>query len=142
MRTGASSPLVASTRLLAVCVVLASCAALSACAGPRLVPVLGGGPGRPGDPHILGDAAGAVQVLGYQPRALDAEHGSFYVTARSDRSGLTRFTVQCFSDGFVSILPSGGAVTREGDALRLPPRIHQEYLRLAASIAASIEVRR
>jgi hypothetical protein len=83
-----------------------------------------------------------VQVLGYQPHGLDAPHGTFYVLARSDRTGLTRFTVQCFSDGYVSLVPEGGSVRRVGEEVHLLPRLHDEYVRLAASIGSGIEVRR
>jgi len=136
MRTGVSRRTFA-TRLVVAASVLAS-----GCAGARTVPVLGGGPGRPGDPEILRDAVRAVQVLGYQPHALDAPHGTFYVLARSDRTGLTRFTVQCFSDGYVSVVPEGGAVRRVGEQMQLVPRLYDEYVRLAASIGSGIEVRR
>ena len=132
-------------RSLATVLVSGACAlsggALSACAGARAVHVLGGGPGRPGDPEILRDAVRAVQVLGYQPHSLDAVHGTFYVLARTDRTGLTRFTVQCFSDGYVSIVPEGGTVRRQSEELVLMPRLREEYIRLAASIGTSIEVR-
>lgn len=129
-------------RTLASLLFAAAAVVSPGCGGARAVPVLGGGPGRPGDPEILRDAVRAVQVLGYQPHGLDAAHGTFYVLARSDRTGLTRFTVQCFSDGYVSVVPEGGAVRRSGEELVLVPRLHDEYLRLAASIGSGIEVRR
>jgi hypothetical protein len=136
MRTGAFP------RTFATLFVIVASVFAPGCAGARTVPVLGGGPGRPGDPEILRDAVRAVQVLGYQPHGLDMPHGTFYLLARSDRTGLTRFTVQCFSDGYVSIVPEGGSVRRVGDEMQLVPRLHDEYLRLAAAIGAGIEVRR
>lgn len=115
---------------------------LSACGGSRLDPVLGAGPGRPGDPEIFHDAVRALSTLGYQPHGLDAPHGTFYVIARSDRTGRTRFTVQCFADGYVSLVPEGGHVERDGEQLRLGRHTHEEYLRLAAALGTGIEVRR
>jgi hypothetical protein len=131
-----------SPRIFAVLLVIAASTIAPGCARAHMVPILGGGPGRPGDPEILRDAVRALQVLGYQPQALDATHGTFHVIARSDRSGLTRFVVQCFSDGYVSIVPEGGSVRRVGEETQLLPRVHDEYLRLAASIGSGIEVRR
>lgn len=114
---------------------------LDACGSSSLAPVLGAGPARPGDPELFRDAVRALSSLGYSPHDLDAPHGTFVVIARSDRTGHTRFTVQCFADGYVSIAPDGGRTTREGEQFRLGRRTHEEYLRLAAALGAGIEVR-
>jgi hypothetical protein len=122
-------------------VALACLCALTACGGPPPVPILGGGPGTPGDPEILRDAIRSVQTLGYQPRGIDAPHGTFYVVSRTDRTGATRFTVQCFREGWVSVVAEGGTIERIGSEIRLTRRMRDEYGRVASAIAAGIEVR-
>lgn len=121
---------------------LAGLLALAGCAGSITTPVLGGGPGASGDPRVLDDAMHGVQAVGYQPLRVDPAAGRFVVLAQSDRNGLTQFAVQCFREGFVSIVPDGPGITQEGERFRMPGPIAQEYRRLAFAVSAAIEVRR
>ncbi|MBX7191501.1 MAG: hypothetical protein K1X94_05565 [Sandaracinaceae bacterium] len=113
---------------------------LVAC-GAQRTPILGGGPGRAGDPEIFDDALRGVRTLSYQPTQLRPEQGSFVVIARSDRSGATQFRVQCFREGYVSVVPEGPAVERVGEDLHLSGRLREEYLRVATAVSNAIEVR-
>ncbi len=114
---------------------------LAGCASAVPISILGGGPGRPGDPRIFDDAVRGAQSAGYQPQQLDPEAGRFSLLARTDRTGRTRFVVQCFADGYVSVVPEGSRVTHQGEELALPPRVRDEYARVTASIVGAIEVR-
>ncbi len=122
--------------LLALCL-----AVLPACANVATVPVLGAGPGRAGDPSILDDAIRGAQQAGYQPLRIDADRGRFVLISRADRSGLTRFEVQCFAEGWISIVPTDGTVERDEEHIRAPAGVRAEYLRLAAEISRVIAVR-
>jgi len=121
---------------------LATTLALAGCAGTVTVPILGGGPGTPGDPRVLDDALRGVQSAGYQPLRVDEAAGRFIVLARSDRNGLTRFLVQCFREGYVSIEAEGPGVSRDEGHLRLPAAVAQEYRRIALAVSTGIGVRR
>jgi hypothetical protein len=124
-------------RLLSAALLSLAC---SAC-GAVTTQVLAAGPGTAGDPHLLDDAIRGAHMAGYQAMRIDAERGRFEVVARSDRSGLTRFTIQCFREGWVTIVPSDGPVTRVEGAIRVPARLRDEHGRLAAEIQRMIEVR-
>ncbi len=115
--------------------------ASSACASHAPLPILGGGPGREADPQVFDDAIRSAQSLAYQPLQLDPEHGRFVVLARGDRSGTTHFRVQCFREGFVSVVPEGPTIDRVGDAVRIEGHLRDEYLRFATAIANGVTVR-
>lgn len=126
--------------MLRVVSVIALAFACTAC-GTVAAHVLGAGPGTPGDPRIFDDAIRGAQVAGYQPLRIDAEHGRFELVSRVDRSGLTRFAVQCHADGWVTIVPSEGALERRGDEVRVSPGLRNEQGRIAAEIGRAVEVR-
>lgn len=106
------------------------------------VPILGAGPGRPGDPWLFDDAVRGANAAGYHDVASDPEHGRFEVVARADRTGATRFVVQCFSDGWISIVVTGPRVHREGDHLVLHPRVRAEYTAFAEELGEALTVSR
>jgi hypothetical protein len=114
--------------------------ALAGCGGVASAP-LAAGPGRPGDPRVLDDAIRGAQLAGYPALRIDAQHGRFEVVARADRSGLTRFTVQCWREGWVTVVPTEGAITHRGHEVIVSPRVRDEQRRLAAELSRVIEVR-
>jgi hypothetical protein len=111
-------------------------------AGCNVVPshVLGAGPVSPGDPRLLDDVILAVRGAGYRPLELEPESGRFELVAQSDRRGETRFVVQCFSDGWVSILPVGPGVTESDGHLSMPRALRNEYGALAEAIDEGLVV--
>lgn len=104
-------------------------------------PLLGAGPARAGDVRLLDDALTAARVAGYRPIEIDPEHGRFVVIAHSDQSGRTRFGIQCFQDGFLSVVPRGPTIDPEGRRFRMPAGLREEYAALAQDLDHVTRVR-
>jgi hypothetical protein len=104
------------------------------CAVP--VTILGAGPLAADDPMILDYALLAVRNEGYRPIELDPNAGRFEVESRSGRA---RFVVQCFADGWISIVPVGPGIDREGDRFSMSRSLRDEYGHLAAAIDDAME---
>lgn len=101
-------------------------------------PILGAGPARPGDPMAFDDALRGARAAGYHAVDEEPEAGRFSIVSRTDRSGATRFVVQCYSDGWISIVVVGPRVQRVGDRLVMHPRLRAEYAALAEEVAGAI----
>lgn len=129
------TPRAARGLLLALATALAT-----VCACTVSAPILGAGPARPGDTWLFEDALRGARAAGYHPVAADAEAGSFELVARGDRSGATHFVVQCFSDGWVSIVVAGPGVERAGERFRMSPALRDEYAHLAQEIDGAVPV--
>lgn len=123
--------------------VLAVVLAFVAGCGGAPVPVLGAGPFEDADAALLDDALTAARTAGYRPTAIEREHGRFEVVARSDGRGATRFVVQCFADGWISIVARGPRVREEADGrFSMPSAVRTEYTALAEEIDRTVTVLR
>lgn len=102
---------------------------LAGCTVP--VAMLGSGPLTAGDPMILDYALQAARAEGYRPVELDPSGGRFEVAARNEHA---HFAVQCFADGWVSVIPSGPTVERDGSGFSMSRRLRDEYGHFAEAI--------
>ena len=116
-------------------------ASIGGCGGVP-APPLGAGPIDRVEGGIFEETLIAVRTAGYRPIDIEAESGRFVVIARSDSQGATRFVVQCFRDGWISVVPSGPGVTEAGGRYSMPRAIRTEYARLAEEIDQAMTVGR
>lgn len=112
--------------------------AIAGCHGPVHVPTLGVGPLRADDPTLFDDTLTAVRAAGHPPVRSDPEHGRFTVRATSDPGRATLFVIQCSRDGFVTVTPSGGNVTREGETYVVSRELRTEWADLVMAIERSV----
>lgn len=124
----------------ALSLLLVLAALFSGCRTAR-APILGSGPLGTVDGTLFEDVIFAAESAGYRPIELEPAAGRFAVVARSDGRGGTRFVVQCFADGWVSITPTGPGIEMLDDGrLEMPTRVRDEYAALAEEVDRSITV--
>jgi hypothetical protein len=111
---------------------------VAGCHGPAHVPLLGVGPLRVGDPTLFDDTVTAVRAAGHPPVRSDPEHGRFTVRATADPTRATLFVIQCSRDGYVTVMPTGGHVTRTGDLFEVSQEIRNEWADLVMAIERSV----
>ena len=110
------------------------------CSATARVPTLGIGPYAAAPPAIFHDAVRGAGLVGYQPSDLDEVHGRFQLLARADRTGHTRFAVQCTSDGWIVVRPEGGGVGHTPDGYVLRNAVAAEYARLVVNLETVMPV--
>lgn len=94
----------------------------------------------PGDPAVFERIVTVMRSRGYVLVSSDPSTGVFTVSAqrRARPSENVVFTVQCYRNGFVEIVPSGPRVERRGDVYVAPSSIVEEYRDLALALNETI----
>jgi hypothetical protein len=108
--------------------------------GPVRVPQLGLGPFQPGDGSVFEETMRAAIATGHMPTQADPVHGRFVLLATSDPFRETRFVVQCYADGWVTVSPSGRRVEVTGTSFRVPHEVRAEYAQLVIGLERGVTV--
>jgi hypothetical protein len=109
--------------------------AVGCASGPRRVPLLGAGPFHLHGGLAISEILRTAELEGYHPEEIDEAHGRFRVLARSDTRGRTTFTIQCTSDGWITIRPEGPEIDHHLDTVLLPRRLAEEYVDLSVALS-------
>lgn len=100
-------------------------------------------------PSMAADAAlfealtTAARGRGYEILIADASRGSFTVSAQYARHGRRAvetytFEVQCYREGWVTVVPTGPRVRRDGDHIHLPSELRREYRDLVIALREAV----
>src|SRR5688572_11254393 len=118
--------------------ILLAAVLIGACGRLSSVPPLSVGPVQPA-PETFQQLVTFVQARGYTPLEADPATGTLRVQANtSSRRGAYMFTLQCYREGWVSIIPNGPNVRRDGDVWLLPGSLREEYVDLGTALAQAM----
>ncbi len=80
-----------------------------------------------------------TQSRGYTVVEANPASGTLRVAASTrTRRGEYTLTIQCYREGWVSVIPSGPGVRREGDQWVVPESLAAEYLDLSVAVTSSL----
>lgn len=99
--------------------------------------------GRYGDPPqaLFDRVLAGVQVLGYEPTAIDAEHGNITIASayRSRREGTAELRIQLYREGWIAVTISGGPVRRNAAGASVPGDLATEYQAFVLGLREHVE---
>lgn len=99
--------------------------------------------GRYDDAHqaLFDRTLAGVQMLGYEPTAVDAVEGTITVASayRSRREGAAELRVQLYREGWIAVMMSGGPVRRTGVGPNVPSELAREYQAFVLGLREHLE---
>jgi hypothetical protein len=80
-----------------------------------------------------------VQARGYLPTQANAARGTIHFASSYSRPGIHyTFTVQCYREGWCSVIPHGPRVRRDRDGWLMPGPLRREYVDLSIALADAL----
>jgi hypothetical protein len=81
-----------------------------------------------------------VQARGYVPTHTNATRGTLRFRSSFSRPGLQyTFTIQCYREGWVALIPQGPRVRRDRDSWLMPGPLRREYVDLGVALASAMQ---
>ena len=128
----------AALLIASVAIAISIAGSIAGCRVPQRIPrvVIGPFDGAPSS-ATFHRIVSAARAAGYEPLSSDARSGVIRVRAQASVRGEHAFTIQCFADGLVQIVPVGPLVSRDGDRFVLPAPLRTEMVTLADALTAA-----